>query len=249
MGSCLCFPILALTIWAILTAAAPDEDTREEILVYGDDVIVPTAYAVNAMEQLESFGLKINRDKSCIGGSFRESCGTDAFKGVNVTPVRLRTVWSSSRSPESYASWIAYANSFYDRNYRAVYDYIVEQLVRLYGPIPAKSDDISDYSLAYVDNTMGKLKSRWNKNLQKRQYYIWHVKSPKVINGTIGGWSMLLRFFAESANNRNVSNTFNPDTDHQYLPTLGEPDFDPVQPFLVRSYTHRSSSILVRQWR
>jgi len=70
MGSALCFPILALTVWSILTAAAPDAYTRERILVYGDDVIVPTAYAANAMEQLESFGLKINRDKSCISGLF-----------------------------------------------------------------------------------------------------------------------------------------------------------------------------------
>jgi len=64
MGSCLCFPILALTVWAILAAAAPDEYTRERILVYGDDVIVPTDFSANAIEQLESFGLKVNRDKS-----------------------------------------------------------------------------------------------------------------------------------------------------------------------------------------
>jgi hypothetical protein len=33
MGSSLCFPILALTVWAILNAAAPDKDTRDSILV------------------------------------------------------------------------------------------------------------------------------------------------------------------------------------------------------------------------
>jgi len=79
MGSALCFPILALTIWSILTAATSDADTQESILVYGDDVIVPTAFAANAIEQLESFGLKVNRDKSCTGGLFRESCGKDAL--------------------------------------------------------------------------------------------------------------------------------------------------------------------------
>jgi len=65
MGSSLCFPVLALSVWALLTAGSPDADTRESILVYGDDVIVPTAFAANAMSILESFGLKINQDKSC----------------------------------------------------------------------------------------------------------------------------------------------------------------------------------------
>jgi IS1 family transposase len=48
MGSALCFPILALTIWSILSAGTRNTDTRESILVYGDDVIVPTAYAGKA---------------------------------------------------------------------------------------------------------------------------------------------------------------------------------------------------------
>lgn len=151
MGSALCFPILALTVWSILTAAAPDADTADSILVYGDDVIVPTAYAANAMEQLESFGLKINRDKSCTGGLFRESCGTDAFKGVEVTPVRIRTVWSSSRSPESFASWIAYANSLFERKYYSSYNYIVDKLHRLYGCIPSKDMHLACPSLHRVD--------------------------------------------------------------------------------------------------
>jgi len=260
MGSCLCFPIMALSIWAILTAAAPDKDIRESILVYGDDVIVPTAFAVNAMEQLESFGLKINRDKSCIKGFFRESCGCDAFKGVNVTPVRLRTVWSSSRSPDSYVSWIAYANSFYSKGYRAVYDYIVELLVAVYGPIPAKGPDEPVNGLLYVDNTMDALRSRWNKRLQRREYLRWTVRSSKVINPT-DGWEMLLRYFAEAANGRNDENAvdrkINEATAHALIssrteglvPTHGFPDIDPEIPFWSDTYTRRDASILARRWR
>jgi hypothetical protein len=128
MGSALCFPIMALCIWAILTAplvSDTESDTREGIAVYGDDVIVPSHYVGDAIELLEAFGLKVNRAKSCIKGFFRESCGMDAFKGSDVTPTRLRTVWSSSPSPESYTSWIAYANSFWDKKYYHTYDYIV----------------------------------------------------------------------------------------------------------------------------
>jgi hypothetical protein len=197
MGSALCFPIMALTIWAILTAAAPDADTRESILVYGDDVIVPTAYAENAIEHLESFGLLVNRDKSCIRGFFRESCGTDAFKGIDVTPLRIRTVWSSSPSPDSYASWIAYANSCWERKYYITYDYIVGWLERVYRSIPGKDLGIlPNLSLYMVPDSLKPKRFRTNRHLQKREWLVWDVK-PVKLQKRIDGWSMLLRWFAE----------------------------------------------------
>jgi len=239
MGSCLCFPIMALTIWSILTAAAPDAYTRERIYVYGDDVIVPTAYAADAMEQLESFGLKINRDKSCISGLFRESCGMDAFKGYDVTPVRLRTVWSSSRSPSSYTSWIAYANSFYDRGFYSIYDYIVERLHQLYGAIPTKDMHLACPSLSVATEHQRPIQSRSNLKLQKLEYKVWDVKSV-VINHTSDGWAMLLRYFAEKANSLN----------QRMLTTQAEePSFEGDSPFSVSSYTRRRTSMLVRRWR
>lgn len=205
MGSSLCFPIMALTIWAILTAGAPDAFTRERILVYGDDVIVPTAYAANAIEQLESFGLLINRDKSCTGGLFRESCGMDAFNGVNVTPVRLRTVWSSTPRPDVYISWIAYANSFYDRQCFSVYDYIVEHMLAIYGSIPDKGMCLTCPSLREAPPNQKPIRRRTNTRLQKVEYRVRDVKSPVIVHD-IDGWSMLLRHFCEAANDRNRHN-------------------------------------------
>lgn len=241
MGSCLCFPILALTIWAILTAAAPDRYTRERILVYGDDVIVPTAFAVNAMEQLESFGLKINRDKSCIGGLFRESCGKDAFKGIDVTPVRLRTVWSSLRSPDVYTSWIAYANSFYDRRYFKTSELITRELLRIYGPIPTTDMCLTCPSLREVPLEAKPLKRRWNPNLQRLEYHCLDVRSPSINKG-MSGWSMLLRYFAEKVGRP------------RSYPDGILPEFDPLSDsddgsFSVRQYTSRRASMLARRWR
>jgi hypothetical protein len=241
MGSCLCFPILALTVWAILTAAAPDTDTRESILVYGDDVIVPTAYAVNAMEQLESFGLKINRDKSCTSGLFRESCGMDAFKGVNVTPVRLRTVWSSTPSPDVYTSWIAYANSFYDKRYYHVYDAIVARLRAVFGPIPGDDMNLSCPSLREVLLDDRPKRQRMNKSLQKLEFNVFDVKSP-LIHHEIDGWSMLLRYFTEGVPSSHLSG------DEQRRDVARE-SYDPLPAFSVGSYTDRRSSMLVRRWR
>jgi hypothetical protein len=238
MGSSLCFPILALTVWSILTAAAPDKYTRERILVYGDDVIVPTAFAADAIEQLESFGLKINRDKSCTSGFFRESCGTDAFKGVNVTPVRLRTVWSSDPSPNVYTSWIEYSNSFYDRGYFTVYERIVEELHRVYGDIPSDDMCLTCPSLREVSADKRPKRKRNNLKLQKLQYYV-HDVSSRVISYEMDGWSMLLRYFSESSPLVLPSNVNRVD---KYL-------FDTGQSVAVRQYTRRGTSMLVRRWR
>lgn len=246
MGSCLCFPIMALSIWAILTAAAPDADTRAGILVYGDDVIVPTAYATDAITQLESFGLLVNRDKSCTGGLFRESCGTDAFQGVNVTPVRLRTVWETSRSPESYCSWIAYANSFYDRKYFSTYDLIVGWLHSVYGEVPA--DDMFQTKtrldkpcpcLREVPDAMRPKRKRTNKGLQKTQWNVWTLKTPAVTK-VIDGWSMLLRWFTEKAS---------PNYDDAAEATWDDNPFELSVPRSVSEYTRRRTGMLVRRWR
>ena len=240
MGSCLCFPIMALTIWAILTAGTTDTDTRKSIYVYGDDVIVPTAYAANAIEQLESYGLKINHDKSCTSGLFRESCGMDAFLGVDVTPVRIKTVWSSHPSPDVYCSWIAYANSFYDRRCFATYDYIVSLLHHVYGAIPDEGMvGKTAPSLRVVADEWLPNRFRINRSLQKKEWLVWTVRTPSLMK-EIEGWSMLLRYFAES--NR-PSPRF---TDE------GKWDFDPLSdqsPFSVRKYTRRRASMLVRRWR
>jgi hypothetical protein len=239
MGSALCFPIMALTIWALLTAAAPDRYTQGRILVYGDDVIVPQTYVQTAITTLESFGLKINLDKSCVSGFFRESCGVDAFHGVNVTPVRFRTVWSSSPSPEVYSSWIAYANSMADRKRYRVYNYIVERLVRIYGTIPSEDMQLACPSLRIPSEDSHRIRRRWNSNLQKLEYRVRCVVS-RPLKQVIDGWSMLLRFFAEGGSSYQEPFEVRRELSSTYVPKA---------PFSVSSYTRRHESILSWRWR
>jgi len=250
MGSSLCFPVLAITVWAILTAAARDLYTRERILVYGDDVIVPTAFAEDAIEQLESFGLKVNKDKSCTNGFFRESCGCDAFKGVKVTPVRIRTVWSSTPSPDSYVSWIAYANQFYDRKCYRTYDYIVECLTKVYGDIPGQELNLSAPSLRQApDGTTERLRRRTNNDLQKQEYRVRDVEPLKVTE-TIAGWSMLLRYFTEVGSSNTPLDSNQQQFSAEPASIRGQIDSLLCQPaFAVSQYTRRRTSMLVRRWR
>ncbi len=240
MGSALCFPIMALTIWAILTARAPNADTRECIYVYGDDVIVPTTFVESAISILEEFGLKINRSKSCTQGFFRESCGVDAFHGIDVTPVRFRTVWDTRRRANVYESYIAYANALFARRCYNTYNLIVSKLEAVYGPIPDKTLNIECPSLVTSSARHTDFRTRTNKALQKREYKVWVTKSPTV-SKEIDGWSMLLRYFTEF--HRKHTNSLLPNREEELA------QYEPVIPSAVSQYTRRRTSMLVRRWR
>jgi hypothetical protein len=75
------------------------ESLLGRVRVYGDDIIVPTEYAATVIEELESFGFKVNRHKSFLNyrSRFRESCGAEYFRGVDVSVVRCRKVLPKSR--------------------------------------------------------------------------------------------------------------------------------------------------------
>jgi hypothetical protein len=248
MGSCLCFPVLAMTIWAILAAGISEAEAYENhkdvtfdgFLVYGDDVVVESAKADLAIELLESFGLKVNRDKSCTSGLFRESCGMDAFNGVCVTPVRFRTVWSTEPSPEVYTSWISYANSFWDRSYYNVYRLVVGNLHHVYGKIPDDMMANKSYpSLRWVPEENKPNRWRINHFFQKKEWRIRTVVARKSEH-VLDGWSMLLRYFTEGSTDSTESTLTNKWTRAVDLPHA---------PFSVSSYTHRRASKLAWRWR
>ena len=93
MGNATTFPVQSLVFWAICVASLQRQGFHQPgaVFVFGDDIIIPSECAEEVINDLESFGLLVNRTKSFWRGAFRESCGVDAFNGVNVTPVRWKT--------------------------------------------------------------------------------------------------------------------------------------------------------------
>jgi hypothetical protein len=104
MGNGFCFTVETITFWAIAAASilcsmeeayTSEDDVRwacHHTYAYGDDIIVPERFAGEVMSSLERYGFRINRDKSYWAGPFRESCGTDAFLGVNITPLKIKAI-------------------------------------------------------------------------------------------------------------------------------------------------------------
>jgi hypothetical protein len=93
MGNATTFPVQSLVFWAICVSSLQRHGFHQPgaVFVFGDDIILPSECAEFVINDLESFGLLVNRTKSFWRGAFRESCGVDAFNGVNVTPVRWKT--------------------------------------------------------------------------------------------------------------------------------------------------------------
>lgn len=154
-GSALTFPVQTivyalLAIWSVaLTRDVKDwrgiSNLASEVRVYGDDIIVPTdAYPV-LVRLLESCLLKVNKSKSYATGLFRESCGMDAYAGVEVTPAYFREAYSSS--PDSLESLVAVSNNFFKKGYWRAAEYL-ESLIptaeRKLIPIVAIRHDGSD---------------------------------------------------------------------------------------------------------
>ena len=93
MGNATTFPVQSLVFWAICVSSLQLRGFHQPgaVFVFGDDIIIPSECAQFIIDDLESFGLLVNRTKSFWRGAFRESCGVDAFNGVDVTPVRWKT--------------------------------------------------------------------------------------------------------------------------------------------------------------
>lgn len=110
MGSGITFPVMALVIHAAVCTSIRKRTglcyskIASRVYVYGDDVIVPREWYDFAVSGIFRVGLKCNTEKSFSSGFFRESCGGDYYRGVDVTPVRLRLSNSGLESACRYRS-------------------------------------------------------------------------------------------------------------------------------------------------
>jgi len=148
MGSALCFPIESFVFMTVIFMGIQDElrrpltqndvnSLRGQVRTYGDDIIVPVRYVRSVVSKLETFGFRVNANKSFWTGYFRESCGRDYYKGEDVTVVRVRRMFPTRRSdaPE-LVSTVSLRNQLYKRGlWKTVRT--LDQLVERFIPFPA----------------------------------------------------------------------------------------------------------------
>jgi len=102
MGSALCFPVEAMVFATIIflgisrESSTPLGDRKHikcfgrSVRVFGDDLIVPRDYVLSVVDELHTFGYRVNISKSFWTGRFRESCGREFYDGHDVSIVKVR---------------------------------------------------------------------------------------------------------------------------------------------------------------
>jgi hypothetical protein len=125
MGSSTTFPVQSIC-YAIFAIAAVLYNRKQkvdyqsisrvagEIQVFGDDIIMPSSAVWDLALAFEHCSLKVNMMKTHHKGHFRESCGMDGFKGVDVTPLYLRDL-ELRDTADSLVSWIDVCNNAYHK--------------------------------------------------------------------------------------------------------------------------------------
>jgi len=130
MGSALCFPVEAMVFLTICFLGIEKELStrftskqqlmkfRGRVRIYGDDIIVPVDFVHSVIDSLEHFGARVGSSKSFWIGRFRESCGKEYYDGFDVSIVKVRSVFPSSRKHASEViSLVSLRNQLYQAGY------------------------------------------------------------------------------------------------------------------------------------
>lgn len=181
MGSALTFPVEAICFLMICIAAVCDErkvfdrlgrpkslqvfeNIRKDILVFGDDIIVPSDCIVKVKEYLTSFGLKVNSKKTFYQGGFRESCGHDYWKGELITPTYLRRdPPQSHRDAEKFVSWVHMANRFAKNGMLMTAHKVADYIDEMY-KLPVVQETCSGLGWHFYRHGAPTSSRRWNKD-------------------------------------------------------------------------------------
>ena len=91
MGIGYTFPVQTLLFYCLIRAVGDllGNDRTDLVSVYGDDLIYPVAYHRYIVKVFENLGFSMNEDKTYVQDHFRESCGGDYFRGIDVRPFQL----------------------------------------------------------------------------------------------------------------------------------------------------------------
>lgn len=202
MGSALCFPVEAMVFLTIVFCGIEQElNTRltrrlvqrflGQVRVYGDDIIVPVDFAQAVTGKLEDFGLRVNTRKSYWTGRFRESCGKEYYAGEDVSIVRVRTVFPTSRQDATeLISTVSLRNQFYQLGYWRVARWL-DDILRELIPLPNVTEESS--VLGRV-SFLGWEAEKWDPKLH-RPLVRGMVVRADLPESMLDGWGALLKYF------------------------------------------------------
>lgn len=105
MGNGFTFPLQTVIFASVVRSVYqlmgfPSDCSRTQFGVFGDDLVVRREAYNFVAKMLTKLGFSVNDGKSFVNGPFRESCGHDYFRGVNIRGVYVQTL----ETPQSICS-------------------------------------------------------------------------------------------------------------------------------------------------
>lgn len=211
MGNATTFPVQTLLFLAMalgtlfyyrglkVTLANMASLGRAQVRVFGDDIIVPADIAEGMVELLKTFEMKVNTNKTFLNGSFRESCGVDAYDGHNVTTINILDA-PRRASPESIVSAVQTHHNLMESGYVNTALFIRQTVERAgYDKIQTVQHGSGAFGWSdMVGCTTPGLMTRWNTSLHIREALctVLAVRAPRFTAVEKHG---LLQFFTEAA--------------------------------------------------
>lgn len=204
MGNATTFPVQSVVFSLVAIAAIVAQDgvkpskksvarAADMIQVYGDDIIVHKDYVHQVVYWLTRAGLIVNTDKSFLEGNFKESCGVDAFRGYDVTPVYIKCRPDTSLQAKDIAGLVALSNSTWMRGLYEVSNWIRQRV-----------EDCLGKRLPLVSSTSGALGlhsriecqeiHRWNSKLHRYETKVLVLRSRSQTD-VLTGVGALLKFY------------------------------------------------------
>lgn len=161
MGNGFCFPLQTL-LFAAICASVHAGQPGKDFLVYGDDIIVRGRYAADVTIALYRCGFRLNRSKSHVSGPFRESCGADWHRGVDVRPYNLDDAFDSIQNVYKFLNLTA-RKPLWETFFAPARNFVLGLLpssLRLYRPFQGPADSgldstdefLSSPSVRYLGN-------------------------------------------------------------------------------------------------
>jgi hypothetical protein len=205
MGSACTFPVESLAFLGISMASVlyarrlpmrieVVESLRGEVGVFGDDIVIPVDAWDTVHCALSALCFKVNTAKSFGNGSFRESCGVDAWRGVDVTPVYLRRAMDGG--PESVASTLDSRNNLYKRFYLNACEILERSLEESFPRVPLDSGVTGLLTFQREGRLPQFTKLRYNRALQRREAWLTCFNA-RVEKHQTDDDSLLHQFFIE----------------------------------------------------
>jgi hypothetical protein len=202
MGSALCFPVEAMYFYTICIVALLKQhnlpvtqrniyNVSRGVYVYGDDIIVPIDSAGTVLDHLHKYHCKVNSAKTFVTGKFRESCGVDAYNGVEVTPQYLRRLRPENRQQvQRLLSWVATANRLYLKGYYRTAFLMFCTCEEILGPLPQVSPDSPALGRVFYSEFVPP--KRWDEDTQCWFYRQW-VPSVVYRSDRVDGYPALTK--------------------------------------------------------